>query len=60
MSLHLYTAFVLTCMVMAIIPGPTATLIVATALRHGMQAGLRNVAGTQLGPAIMIAVARGK
>lgn len=57
MSLQLYTAFVLTCAVMAIIPGPTATLIVANALRHGTGAGLKNVAGTQVGLAVMIAVA---
>jgi len=56
-STHLYTAFLATCIIMAIIPGPTATLIVANALRHGTGAGLRNVAGTQLGLAIMIAVA---
>lgn len=57
MSVHLYAAFLATCIIMAIIPGPTATLIVANALRHGTGAGLRNVAGTQLGLAIMIAVA---
>jgi len=57
MSLNLYTAFVLTCVVMAIIAGPTATLIVANALRHGTRAGLKNVAGTQAGLAVMIAVA---
>jgi homoserine/homoserine lactone efflux protein len=57
MSTHLYLAFLATCIVMAIIPGPTATLIVANALRHGTVAGLRNVAGTQLGLAVMILVA---
>lgn len=57
MSLQLYAAFILTCAVMAIIPGPTATLIVANALRHGTGAGLKNVAGTQMGLAVMIAVA---
>jgi threonine/homoserine/homoserine lactone efflux protein len=57
MSLNLYAAFILTCAVMAIIPGPTATLIVANALRHGTHAGLKNVAGTQMGLAVMIAVA---
>lgn len=57
MSIHLYAAFLITCIVMAIIPGPTATLIVANALRHGTRAGLQNVAGTQLGLAVMILVA---
>jgi homoserine/homoserine lactone efflux protein len=57
MTLHLYAAFLLTCVVMAVIPGPTATLIVANALRHGTRAGLQNVAGTQIGLAVMILVA---
>lgn len=57
MSIHLYLAFLATCVVMAIIPGPTATLIIANSLRHGTSAGLRNVAGTQLGLAVMILIA---
>jgi len=57
MSTHLYLAFLATCVVMAIIPGPTAMLIVANALRHGTRAGFSNVAGTQLGLAVMILVA---
>jgi hypothetical protein len=35
---------------------PTVTLIVANSLRHGTQAGLLNVAGTQLGLAPIVAV----
>ena len=37
-------------------PGPTVTLVIANSLRHGPRAGLLNVAGTQLGLAIMIGV----
>lgn len=37
-------------------PGPTVTLVIANSLRHGRRAGLLNVAGTQIGLAIMIGV----
>jgi threonine/homoserine/homoserine lactone efflux protein len=56
MSLQLYAAFLLACAVIVAVPGPTATLIVANSLRHGLRAGLLNVAGTQLGLAVMIGV----
>jgi homoserine/homoserine lactone efflux protein len=57
MSFETYAAFVVACIVIAIIPGPTVTLIVANSLRHGARAGLLNVVGTQLGLAVMITVA---
>jgi homoserine/homoserine lactone efflux protein len=53
--LDLYLAYVFACVLIAIIPGPTVTVIVANSLRHGARAGLLNVAGTQLGLALMIA-----
>jgi threonine/homoserine/homoserine lactone efflux protein len=56
MSLDLYAAYLLACFVIVIVPGPTVTLIVANSLRHGSRAGLLNVAGTQLGLAVIIAV----
>jgi threonine/homoserine/homoserine lactone efflux protein len=56
MSLELYLAYVAACVVLVIVPGPTVTLIVANSLTHGTRAGLINVAGTQLGLAVMIAV----
>ena len=56
MSLELYAAYVVACIVIVLVPGPTVTLIIASSIRHGTQAGLLNVAGTQLGLAIMIAV----
>lgn len=55
MSLDLYLAYVFACVLIAIIPGPTVTVIVANSLRHGARAGLLNVAGTQLGLALMMA-----
>ena len=56
MSLELYLAYVLACAVIALIPGPTVTVIIANSLRHGAHAGLLNVAGTQLGLALMMAI----
>jgi len=56
MSLDLYAAYLVACFVIVIVPGPTVTLIVANSLRHGSRAGLLNVAGTQLGLAVVIAV----
>jgi homoserine/homoserine lactone efflux protein len=56
MSLELYAAYLVACFVIVIVPGPTVTLIVANSLRHGTRAGLLNVAGTQLGLAVIIAV----
>ncbi|MBN8943636.1 MAG: LysE family translocator [Rhizobiales bacterium] len=56
MSLELYSAYLVACLVIVLVPGPTVTLIIANGLKHGTRAGLANVAGTQLGLAIMIAV----
>ena len=56
MSLELYLAYLVACVVITIVPGPTVTLIVANSLTHGMRACLLNVAGTQLGIAMMMVV----
>lgn len=56
MSLELYAAYLLACLVIVLVPGPTVTLIIASSIRHGVRAGLANVAGTQAGLAVMIAV----
>ncbi len=55
MPLHLYLPYVVACIVLVIVPGPTVTLIIANSLRHGARAGLLNVAGTQIGLAVMMA-----
>ncbi len=44
------------CAVLAIVPGPTVTVILANALRSGTLAGLSIIAGTQLGLVTMILV----
>src|SRR5438105_13980200 len=56
MSAQFCLAYVAACFAIVIVPGPTVTLIIANSLRHGARAGLFNVAGTQLGLALMIAV----
>jgi homoserine/homoserine lactone efflux protein len=56
MSLELYLAYLAACILITIIPGPTVTLIIANSLTHGTRAGLLNVAGTQLGLGLMLAV----
>ena len=56
MPLDLYLAYVAACFLIAIIPGPTVTVIVANSLAHGTRAGLLNVAGTQLGLGLMMLV----
>lgn len=57
MSFELYAAYLVACLIIVIVPGPTVTLIIATGMRHGTRAGLLNVAGTQLGIALMICIA---
>src|SRR2546426_1513888 len=54
MTIEIYLAYVLACILIAIVPGPTVTVIVANSLKHGTRAGLLNVAGTQLGLALMM------
>jgi homoserine/homoserine lactone efflux protein len=56
MSPELYLAYLLACIVIVIVPGPTVTLIIANSLTYGTRAGLLNVAGTQIGIAAMIAI----
>ena len=56
MSLELFVAYLLACVVFTLVPGPTVTLIIANSLTHGARAGLLNVAGTQLGLAVFVGV----
>ena len=56
MSTEIYFAYLLATIVIVIMPGPTVTLIVANSLTHGTRAGLLNVAGTQVGLAVCIAI----
>src|SRR5471030_2918227 len=56
MSLNLYLAFVVACIVLALLPGPMVTLLIANGLRHGTRAALINIAGAQVGLAIVIGI----
>ncbi len=57
MTLDSYLTFCLASVALALVPGPTVTVIIANALRYGPRAGLMNVAGTQAGVAIWLLVA---
>src|SRR5436309_15055181 len=56
MSLQLYLAFVAACIALALLPGPFVTLVIGNGLRHGTRAALTNIAGGQLGSAILMAI----
>src|ERR1700749_2815538 len=56
MSLQLYIAFLTACIVLALLPGPVVTLVIANGLRHGTRAALTNIAGAQAGLAIVIGI----
>ena len=56
MSIELYLAYVAACIVVVIVPGPVVTLIIANSLSHGTRAGLINIAGAQVGIAVMLAI----
>jgi threonine/homoserine/homoserine lactone efflux protein len=56
MSLQLYLAFVAACIALALLPGPIVTLVIANGLRHGTRAALTNIAGVQLGIAIVMGI----
>lgn len=49
MSAELYAAFLVACLVVVVVPGPTVTLIIANSVQHGMRAGLLNAVGSSSG-----------
>jgi threonine/homoserine/homoserine lactone efflux protein len=55
-SLAALVSYVVACILIVIVPGPTVTVVIGNALKHGMRAGLLNVAGTQIGLLTMIGV----
>ena len=48
--------YLVACFALAIVPGPTVTVIVANALQRGTAAGLAIIAGTQVGVLLMTLV----
>jgi homoserine/homoserine lactone efflux protein len=57
MTYETYFAFCLAALALALVPGPTVTVIIANSLRYGSRAGLMNVLGTQAGVVIWLAIA---
>lgn len=57
MTLENWIAFCVAATALAVVPGPTVTVIIANSLRFGARAGMLNVAGTQAGVAIWLVVA---
>ncbi|HEY4200481.1 MAG TPA: LysE family translocator [Devosiaceae bacterium] len=55
-SLPSLLTYVTACFLLAIVPGPTVTVIVANSLARGTKAGLMNIAGTQAGMLTMVIV----
>lgn len=56
MTLEIYLAYIAACFLIAVVPGPTVTVIIGNSLARGTRAGLLNVAGTQLGLGLMMAI----
>jgi len=56
LSLSLYLTYIAACIAIVIVPGPSVTVIIANSLAHGTRAGLLNVAGTQAGLVVLMAV----
>ncbi|MEM8686777.1 MAG: LysE family translocator [Pseudomonadota bacterium] len=56
MPIELLITFILASFVVVIVPGPMVTVIIANSIRYGSRAGLMNVAGSQLGLAVVLAV----
>lgn len=57
MTLESYVAFSAAAAALALVPGPTVTVIIANSLRYGARAGLMNVVGTQAGFLIWLGIA---
>src|SRR6185437_11436476 len=49
-------AYIAACLVLAIVPGPTVTVIISSSLARGTKAGLMNILGTQIGMFSMVIV----
>lgn len=57
MTLEAYIAFCIAAIAIVIVPGPTVTIVIANSLKHGARAGMLNVAGTQAGLLVWMAIA---
>ncbi|MFM9941452.1 MAG: LysE family translocator [Hyphomicrobiaceae bacterium] len=57
MSSTLLIGFIVTCVFLAVTPGPNMALILANTLAGGLRAGLITLAGTSTGLAVLVTVA---
>lgn len=57
MSLTVFSAFVATCVLLAVTPGPNMSLILANTLAGGLRAGFMTLAGSGTGLTILAATA---
>jgi homoserine/homoserine lactone efflux protein len=57
LTLDNWIAFCAAATALAVVPGPTVTVIIANSLRFGARAGMLIVAGTQAGVAIWLGIA---
>ena len=57
MLLQTYLTYCVAAAALALVPGPTITVIIANSLRYGSRAGLLNVLGTQAGLTIWLVLA---
>jgi threonine/homoserine/homoserine lactone efflux protein len=55
-TLSSLAAYFVACLALAIVPGPTVTVIVANSLQRGTAAGLAIIAGTQVGVLLMTVI----
>ena len=56
MLIETYLAFAAASIAITVVPGPTVTLVIANALTYGTRAAFLNIAGTQIGIAILMAI----
>ena len=56
MSVEVWITYILACMIVVIVPGPSVTIIIANSVKHGTKAGMANIAGGQLGLGLALIV----
>lgn len=56
LPIEILLTYAAACIAVVSVPGPTVTVIIANSLRHGARAGFLNIAGTQLGLLMMLAI----
>ena len=56
MSVAHWLTYATACLAVAVVPGPSLSLIIANTLRHGRGAGIVSITGTQAGFALLVIV----